>query len=115
MEKYRNPRQLKENLYIFSVPESEKINDTKGNWELSYNVFPIIKDLIHNQCLNFYLQLLTHKRLQEAAIDPQTSQSDDCVYSVPIIIARVVNFGSQIPLKNLKANYYGLFNYHITF
>jgi hypothetical protein len=42
-------------------------------------------------------------------------ESDDCVYSVPIIIARVVNFGSQIPLKNLKANYYGLFNYHITF
>ncbi|CAG2189986.1 MCM8 [Mytilus edulis] len=54
-------------------------------------------------------QLITHKRRHEAEADSQTDQSDGSSYSVPVILARVINFGSQIPLKNLKANYYGKF------
>ncbi|XP_076114313.1 DNA helicase MCM8-like isoform X2 [Mytilus galloprovincialis] len=54
-------------------------------------------------------QLITHKRRHESETDSQTDQSDGSSYSVPVILARVINFGSQIPLKNLKANYYGKF------
>ncbi|KAK3102993.1 hypothetical protein FSP39_015600 [Pinctada imbricata] len=55
-------------------------------------------------------QLITHQRIQEAENeDRDSSQSASKDYSVPMINVRILNFGSPIALKNLKANYYGKF------
>ncbi|KAJ8299815.1 hypothetical protein KUTeg_023875 [Tegillarca granosa] len=54
-------------------------------------------------------QILTHQRLREAAESEENGGSIQTNYTVPLLSARVVNYGSPVPLKNLKANYYGKF------
>lgn len=50
--------------------------------------------------LDLTLQVICHQRTREVT-------DNDTGSKVPMIIARLINFGSPIPLKNLKANYYG--------
>ncbi|KAK3604621.1 hypothetical protein CHS0354_028978 [Potamilus streckersoni] len=57
-------------------------------------------------------QLISHKRAHEArqaAPEEGQASTSDNNYRVPMIHARILNFGSPIPLKNLKANCYGKF------
>ncbi|XP_052226288.1 DNA helicase MCM8-like isoform X2 [Dreissena polymorpha] len=63
-------------------------------------------------CLGLAMhQHVSHKRLQEArvaALDNGTEITPED-YFVPLINPRIVNFSNPVPLKNLKANYYGKF------
>lgn len=68
-------------------------------------------------CLGLAMhQLVTHHHRQEAVTLAQELGEEGLEelggeenYVAPIIRARVVNFGSPLPLKNLRANYYGKF------
>ena len=62
------------------------------------------------------LQHIYHKCLREAresAQEEERAQIEPADISVPMVSARVLNFGKTIPLKNLKAHNYG--NTHIGF
>ena len=55
---------------------------------------------------------MTHHHRSEAAalareLGETSVESGEENYVAPLIRARVVNFASPLPLKNLKANYYG--------
>lgn len=112
--------------YLISWSSSYKWNDVeeKGSFTAEYkemisddiiqdklpDLATDLKDMPENilSCLGIAAhQFITNLRRREAAAD-STDQSD-VNYSVPMIQARVANFGSPIPLKNLKANYYGKF------
>ncbi|XP_076463609.1 DNA helicase MCM8-like [Babylonia areolata] len=59
-------------------------------------------------------QLVTHHHRNEAAavareLGEATGESGEENYVAPLIRTRVVNFGTPLPLKSLKANYYGKF------
>ena len=59
-----------------------------------------------------WFQLVTHHHRSEAAalareLGETSGESGEENYVAPLIRARVVNFASPLPLKNLKANYYG--------
>lgn len=56
-------------------------------------------------------QHISHKRLREAkdAADENGTEVAPEDYFVPAIHARVLNYGSPVPLRSLKANYYGKF------
>ncbi|KAK7466622.1 hypothetical protein BaRGS_00037279, partial [Batillaria attramentaria] len=68
-------------------------------------------------CLGLAMhQLVTHHHRQEAVSLAQELGEEGVEglggeenYVAPIIRARVLNYGSPLPLKNLKANYYGKF------
>ncbi|XP_033753343.1 DNA helicase MCM8-like [Pecten maximus] len=112
--------------YLISWSHSYKWNDVeeKGSFTMEYKdlisdeiiqqklpeLATDLKDMPENilSCLGIAAhQLVTNLRRREAAEDG-TDQLDTS-YGVPMIQARVTNFGSPIPLKNLKANYYGKF------
>ncbi|WAR02957.1 MCM8-like protein [Mya arenaria] len=63
-------------------------------------------------CLGLAMhQHISQKRMREARAAAQESgveiTPDD--YFVPVVHARIFNYGNPVPLKNLKANYYGKF------
>ena len=54
-----------------------------------------------------------HGRLREAreaAQEDENAQIEISDITVPMVYARVLNFGKPIPLKNLKAHNYGMLN-----
>ena len=60
------------------------------------------------------LQHIYHKCLREAresAQEDERARIEPADISVPMVSARVLNFGKNIPLKNLKAHNYG--NIHL--
>ena len=55
-------------------------------------------------------QLVTHHRRSQAlAIARELGEGDgeEETYTAPMIHPRLVNFAAPLPLKSLKANYYG--------
>lgn len=58
-------------------------------------------------------QQISQKRLREAkdAAEETGSEISPEDYVVPVVHARVMNYSTPIPLKSLKANYYGTVNF----
>ncbi|OWF54901.1 DNA helicase MCM8-like [Mizuhopecten yessoensis] len=114
--------------YIISWSNSYKWNDVeeKGSFTVEYKELmddqiileklpdlpANLKDMPENilSCLGIAAhQFVTNLRMRESAENEDGTDQPDVSYCVPMIQARVTNFGSPIPLKNLKANYYGKF------
>ena len=59
----------------------------------------------------YLLQHIFHRRLREAreaAQEDENAQIEIADITVPMVYARMLNFGKPIPLKSLKAHNYGM-------
>ncbi|XP_060580099.1 DNA helicase MCM8-like [Ruditapes philippinarum] len=97
----------------FTVDYKELISD-QGVCESLPDLQTDLKDMPQKvlSCMGLAMhQHISHKRLREArdaAVENGTEISPDD-YFVPFIHARILNYGTAVPLKSLKANYYGKF------